>query len=131
MNIVTAKDYMKKYYKTHPEYQKTTKKRATKWSKNHEKRRKEIVKKHQDAVRKRFRDKLFPFKNKPCARCGRLFPDTVMQFHHLNPKLKKFSITRGWSMKWTEVLKEIKKCIVVCANCHLIIEEEKRNVTSN
>jgi len=44
----------------------------------------------------------------------------VLEFHHRNPKTKKRSISEmfhnGDSLKTLE--KEIKKCDVLCANCH-------------
>lgn len=51
-----------------------------------------------------------------CAICG----DTrehVLVFHHKNPKEKKFSIA-GHNRSTVNLLAEIKKCIVLCNNCH-------------
>jgi transcription elongation factor Elf1 len=60
-------------------------------------------------------------KSHPCAHCGEARPP-VLQFHHLNPKEKDINIAmaarHGWSMVRLE--KEIAKCVVLCANCHMI-----------
>lgn len=45
-------------------------------------------------------------------------------FHHIDPKTKLFCLTsRELTLKWDRVLTEMKKCILVCANCHGEIHE--------
>jgi hypothetical protein len=55
-----------------------------------------------------------------CTRCGEDHP-ACLQFHHSDPSAKETSIAdavrRGFSRK--RVLAEIRKCEVLCANCHL------------
>ena len=55
-----------------------------------------------------------------CEECG--YPDPiVLHFHHKNPKTKSFTIGQNVTAKsWKSILKEIKKCNVLCANCHLL-----------
>ena len=57
--------------------------------------------------------------SKGCADCGERDP-IVLDFDHHDPKTKKLQIgdcTRlGWSLK--KIMIEVKKCDVVCANCH-------------
>lgn len=56
-------------------------------------------------------------KAKPCADCGKQYPSYVMQFDHLNGK--EFQLSQGyWKTKET-ILREVAKCEVVCANCHM------------
>jgi hypothetical protein len=56
-------------------------------------------------------------KSKPCADCGVSYPPYVMDFDHREGK--SFSISQAWRMRSRgEVLSEIEKCDVVCANCH-------------
>ena len=56
-----------------------------------------------------------------CVDCGQQHLATL-QFHHLNPENKVFNISdaarRGTSLD--RIKKELQKCIVLCANCHLI-----------
>lgn len=52
----------------------------------------------------------------------------VLDFHHVDPSTKKATVSAavcllGWSKD--KVLEEIKKCIVLCANCHRKTEWEK------
>jgi len=56
-----------------------------------------------------------------CSKCG--FDNPVaLQFHHKNPESKKYTIgtmaSQGYPLETIE--KEIKKCIILCANCHAI-----------
>ena len=53
-----------------------------------------------------------------CINCGENHPATF-DFHHVNPEEKKYSVNDLVSNKrWARVYEEIKKCIVLCANCH-------------
>ena len=60
-----------------------------------------------------------------CVICGEKDP-CCLEFHHLNPTEKEFGISELRSMEKT--LKEIKKCIIVCRNCHAKIHAGKINV---
>jgi len=56
-----------------------------------------------------------------CRNCGGAFEDCCYDFHHLNPKEKDFTIgnvqTNG-AKSWFKVRDELKKCVLLCANCH-------------
>lgn len=52
-------------------------------------------------------------------RCGYDKCPAALEFHHLDPSKKSFTIgdeKTHKSQKYIE--KEIKKCILICANCH-------------
>lgn len=55
----------------------------------------------------------------PCIDCGESDP-VVLDFDHIDPATKTRSIARMLSghVKWENILKEIEKCEVRCANCH-------------
>ena len=57
----------------------------------------------------------------PCADCGQIFPVFVMQWDHL-PEFEKGgdigTMLGHRSRAW--ILEEIKKCELVCANCHVL-----------
>jgi len=59
-----------------------------------------------------------------CSICGYNKCYKALDFHHVNPKTKKFNITVTSlnSMGLEKILKEINKCILVCSNCHDEIE---------
>jgi hypothetical protein len=59
------------------------------------------------------------FKNVPCQDCGKTYPYYVMDFDHKDPLQKKFTIATAADRRGLEdLLDEIQKCDVVCANCH-------------
>ena len=56
------------------------------------------------------------FKDHPCVDCGETDP-LVLEFDHRGHK--DFAISRALREKsWSEILREIEKCDVRCANCH-------------
>lgn len=60
-----------------------------------------------------------------CSRCGENDP-RVLQFHHTDPSEKDQDIStlsRRYSID--RVFEEIKKCEVICANCHIKLHEEE------
>ena len=64
-------------------------------------------------------------KNRPCKDCGGVFPACCMDFDHVKG-LKKFGLSnahRRFSIEKIE--QEIKKCEVVCSNCHRIRTERR------
>ena len=54
-----------------------------------------------------------------CAKCGET-RGYVLDFHHISPNEKSETIARLTSntSNMNKVYDEIKKCIVLCANCH-------------
>lgn len=96
--------------------------------------------KYGDAYRKRARtrkariklerqDKLYEYlQGKSCEVCK--FSDIrVLDFDHINPADKKFSIARGVNecYSWELIAEEIKKCRILCSNCHRIRTAEQFN----
>lgn len=70
-------------------------------------------------------DKFFAFKRNwikshgnGCNICGYNKCIDALEFHHINPQTKKFSISNKGSHGIDELRKEAEKCIVLCANCH-------------
>jgi hypothetical protein len=58
-----------------------------------------------------------------CVICGYDRCEAALQFHHLDPEEKEFAISHGGVTRELEALREeVKKCILVCANCHAEIE---------
>jgi hypothetical protein len=54
----------------------------------------------------------------PCMDCKVQYNPWQMQFDHRNPELKSFQVSKNASSITEKVLSEIKKCDLVCANCH-------------
>ena len=62
-----------------------------------------------------------------CIKCGYDKCIWAMDFHHRNPKEKKYSIGTYFSRSWEKLKKELDKCDLVCANCHREIHYEIYN----
>lgn len=71
------------------------------------------------------KDIVAEIKNVPCTDCKKKFPSVCMQFDHLPQYEKEFCISHDYGRPLKRILKEIKKCEVVCANCHAIRTEER------
>jgi hypothetical protein len=58
----------------------------------------------------------------PCADCGGRFAGHQMDFDHRDPREKAFTVTKGSAALTSraEILAEVAKCDVVCANCHRV-----------
>lgn len=71
-------------------------------------------------------------KDIPCKDCRRKFPPYAMDFDHREPEHKHMCVGRmaTLSPSLSTLQKEIDKCDVVCANCH-VIRTEKERVTAN
>lgn len=72
-----------------------------------------------------YRNRIIPFilkiKKNGCVDCGYSNPN-ALDFHHINSVDKLFSISAGIGAEYSKskLLREIKKCEVLCSNCHRI-----------
>lgn len=74
------------------------------------------------------RSALAELKSGPCLDCGLTFPAECMDFDHvIEGKVDRVS-QLAWNGPWDLVLEEIKKCELVCANCHRIRTKNRRLV---
>lgn len=60
-----------------------------------------------------------------CSSCAWQGNQAALQFHHTNPKEKEFVIGNVANKSWDVIKKELKKCILLCANCHSIRHSTK------
>lgn len=66
-----------------------------------------------------------------CVRCGYSKYPEVLEFHHRDHNQKLFSIGQGGlTRSWKRVSEEVRKCDLLCANCHREIHVEERQKTS-
>lgn len=75
-----------------------------------------------EAVQRR-RDKIkqmaVEYKGGKCAICGYDKYIGALEFHHLNPSEKDFSIgAKGYTRSFARVREELDKCVCLCSNCH-------------
>lgn|SRR5665213_2042665 len=77
--------------------------------------------KHSEPVilwRQRTKIKLVNACGGKCRRCGYNKCIQALEFHHKDPTLKKFAFGKYQSKSIQLVVEEIKKCLLLCANCH-------------
>jgi hypothetical protein len=55
-----------------------------------------------------------------CMKCSGEFPAYVFDFHHRDPSEKEGSVGKLCSSSWENIVKELDKCDLLCANCHRI-----------
>ena len=55
-----------------------------------------------------------------CSNCGYNKCYAALDFHHLDKNKKIFEISTGIKNKFSEkdIINEVKKCIILCSNCH-------------
>lgn len=66
---------------------------------------------------KRTKEKLIEYKGGKCQVCGYNKCASALEFHHLDPSQKDFTISGG-TKSFENLKPEVDKCILVCANCH-------------
>ena len=76
---------------------------------------------------RRFRAKAAAIKHLggKCIKCGWHGNQAALQFHHINTSEKDFIIGNVANKNWDVIKIELKKCILLCANCHIITHSTK------
>lgn len=71
-----------------------------------------------DKRRNLHRQQIYLLKSGPCIDCKQTFNPWQMDFDHRPTEEKLFAVASGISFNLNKLLEEIKKCDLVCANCH-------------
>lgn len=58
------------------------------------------------------------YKGGKCIKCGYDKCQAALEFHHINPKEKDFSIAGNHLKSFENLKNELDKCILICSNCH-------------
>jgi hypothetical protein len=68
-----------------------------------------------------------------CVCCGYNRCQSALALHHLDPSQKDFGLgaIRASIKGWKTIVEEIKKCVLVCHNCHCEIHEGLKSVPEN
>jgi hypothetical protein len=78
--------------------------------------------------RRKVKQMAVDYKGGKCERCGYNRCVDALDFHHIDPSQKDFSLgSKGHSRSWERVKAEIEKCILVCANCHREIHASEKS----
>lgn len=70
------------------------------------------------------------YKGGKCQLCGYNKSIRALQFHHLNPEEKDFTISGG-TKSFEKMKPELDKCILVCSNCHAEIHDGITQIPEN
>ena len=84
--------------------------------------------------RRRIKLALIQAFNDECQVCHHTYEPAIYEFHHIQPELKSFGLGSGSTTRAKSAYaEEAKKCCMVCANCHRLIEygEKEYTLTSN
>jgi len=89
----------------------------------------EYNKKHKKERNKKWRQKRNEFVQSiklksSCAMCGWKEHPEVLHWHHVNRKDKKGRVVQQNS--WKQLKEEMKKCILLCPNCHYWLHYQER-----
>jgi hypothetical protein len=65
-----------------------------------------------------------------CCCCKYSKALSALEFHHVDPKTKDFGLgaIRGSFKAWDKIVAELRKCVMVCSNCHAEIHEGVREL---
>lgn len=89
---------------------------------NHEKKKGTTKKRCATCVVLRYRgsrkQRAVDFLGGACGKCGYAKCLDALEFHHTNPAEKDFAISSQWNQPWCEIEAELRKCVLLCANCH-------------
>jgi hypothetical protein len=68
---------------------------------------------------RKLKEEAIEYKGGCCQECGYDKYNGALEFHHLDPSKKDFTIGKVKSYSFNDVFKkELDKCILVCSNCH-------------
>jgi hypothetical protein len=89
------------------------------------------VRNYHKARRYIFQNKVRKYKESigKCELCGWNKHIVILQFHHLDKNRKRFKFNTGHlgSYSWKSIEDEIKKCKLVCPNCHNWIHYKEKD----
>lgn len=104
--------------------------RYEKYGKKYYLKNKELCLKRNAENRARWRREWWEFKSRlRCIKCGQNHPATL-DFHHVNrkdPEKKSVNYLAAQGL-YSQAYEEVKKCVVLCANCHRIHHWDERHI---
>lgn len=80
--------------------------------------------------RKQLKERAIQAFGNKCFICNNSYPNSVYDFHHINPSEKEISFGNKISSSkigWYEMRDELQKCVMICSNCHRILHNEEND----
>lgn len=127
MSEITPKQlYRREYYLKNKEKAKqqirlryeNKKEELLEYQREYRKKNRELVSSKNKAKRKSRLLEAISLLGGKCNSCQGVFDPCVYDFHHLNPEEKEFTIGENMLVSKEKFLKEVSKCVLLCANCH-------------
>jgi len=88
--------------------------------------------KHVKDWRKRTKQRMVNAFGNICCVCNKTFPPELYDFHHIDgTKEFGFGSVRANIVSWKKIVKELRKCVLVCSNCHRLVEYGYKEVPKN
>jgi len=83
--------------------------------------------KDRKAERRKRKEKLVKMLGGCCVQCGYNKSIRGLSFHHKDPKQKEFDISKNGNilLEWDVIIEEVKKCELLCLNCHAELHNGK------
>jgi len=82
-------------------------------------------------IRRRRKERLVEEAGGKCQLCGYATYAGALQFHHVDPSTKEFSVSqKGVTRSFERALAEARKCVLLCANCHAEVESGLRTLVA-
>lgn len=72
----------------------------------------------QQKYRDRRKERIIRVMGGSCALCGYCKCADALELHHIDPEQKEFGISARVDISWARTAEELKKCVLLCANCH-------------
>jgi hypothetical protein len=69
-------------------------------------------------ARRKLKARAIAYKGGKCERCGYDRCPDALDFHHRDPTEKDFQVSAGAYRRWALMVRELDKCVMLCANCH-------------
>ena len=63
-----------------------------------------------------FKERAYAYLGGKCVECG---STSHLEFDHIDPATKSFTVGQGWSLAWETVKEELDKCQLLCKPCHV------------
>lgn len=95
------------------------------WRKRNPQKYREMCIRYNHSNMKKKREFINKVKARPCRDCNNIYPPYVMDFDHIKGE-KIINLGHATRYGFPKIIEEIKKCELVCSNCHRVRTHNRR-----
>lgn len=66
-----------------------------------------------------------------CQICNYSKCQAALELHHIDPNQKEIQISNSCNYSWSKISNELKKCILLCSNCHREVHNKVSEIPEN